>query len=124
MREEIKITLSKLTEQVNEGMKLKPLAEYYGIPVSRMSAILKQANLRIRSFRGPQVTLIDDTKEVEEESGIFNLAGEVKEESQDSSQPTSILDSEVQDFGWDSPETNEEESTEENNNNNLTPSYD
>lgn len=59
------ILLSHLREQVNEGMKLKQLAEYYEIPVAQMKRILKQANLRIRSFKGAPVVLIDDEETVE-----------------------------------------------------------
>lgn len=63
MAEQIKITLSDLKDKVEKGWKKKALAEHYGIPFSRMGAILKDAGLKIRSFRGPQVTLVDDLNE-------------------------------------------------------------
>lgn len=47
----VKIVKQVLEKQVSEGMKLKALSEYYGLPVTRMKAALKQAGLRIRSFR-------------------------------------------------------------------------
>ena len=65
-KEPKRILLSELKKQVDEGMKLKPLAEYYEIPVAQMKRVLKVAGLKIRSFRGPQFTLIDDVATKEE----------------------------------------------------------
>jgi hypothetical protein len=77
MSEIKKIYLSKLTQQVNEGMKLKPLAEYYGLPVAQMKKILNEAGLKIRKFRNPSYELVIDigeeesVEESEEEEKFF-----------------------------------------------------
>ena len=60
------IKKSELTNLIEQGYKMKELAEYYGIPVTRMKNIVKQAGLRIKSNRGETVVLVDDTNEIED----------------------------------------------------------
>lgn len=105
-KEPKRILLSELKKQVDEGMKLKPLAEYYEIPVAQMKRVLKQAGLKIRSFRGPQFTLIDDVA-AKEELPQFPW----NEEPEDSE------NNEVQESA---PEASEETQVP---NNDLTPNY-
>lgn len=129
MREEkIQIKLSVLTEQVEKGWKMKSLAEYYGIPVSRMSAILKQANLRIRSFRGPQVELIDDTEEPTLTPST--MIKSVKDTNEVSTEELPTTEEEVSDFdesdveeNWDLDNAGSGDISTEEDNNNLTPNY-
>ena len=56
----VKISVSTLKKQVEEGMKRKALAEYYGIPELQMAKVLKQAGLKIRKFHAPAFELVDD----------------------------------------------------------------
>lgn len=59
-KEPVKIILSKLKEQVEEGMKRKELAEYYGIPEMQMGKALKSAGLKIRKFHLPSFEIITE----------------------------------------------------------------
>ena len=65
-KETISINVTTLTKQVEEGMKKAALAEYYGIPVSQMTAALKQAGLKIRKFHAPAFVLVTDDVATEE----------------------------------------------------------
>ena len=65
-KETISINVATLTKQVEEGMKKDALAKYYGIPVSQMTAALKQANLKIRKFHKPAFVLVNDDVSTEE----------------------------------------------------------
>ena len=65
-KETISINVATLTKQVEEGMKKAALAEYYGIPVSQMTAALKQAGLKIRKFHAPAFVLVTDDVATEE----------------------------------------------------------
>lgn len=60
----ITVTVSDLTTKVNEGWKKDALAEHYGLPVTQMTQLLKDAGLRIRKFHRPKYELVDDTVEV------------------------------------------------------------
>lgn len=60
-QEKIKISLSVLTQQVNQGMKKAQLAEYYGLKQSQMTKVLQSAGLKIRKFHAPVFELLDDT---------------------------------------------------------------
>lgn len=75
-----KISLSFLKQQVEEGMKLQPLAEYYNLPVAQMKRVLKEAGLKIRKFKNPQYELIYDvTSEVDFEDNTNTLEVEQEE---------------------------------------------
>ena len=65
-KEIISINVATLTKQVEEGMKKAALAEHYGIPVSQMTAALKQAGLKIRKFHAPAFVLVTDDVATEE----------------------------------------------------------
>lgn len=127
-QEKIQIKLSVLTEQIEEGWKLKPLAEHYGIPVARMKDILKSADLRIRSFRGPQVELVDDTEEPTLTSST--MVESVEDTNEVSTEELPTTEEEISDFDESALEENwyldnagsGDFSTEEDNNN-LTPNY-
>ena len=121
-QEKIQIKLSVLTEQVEEGWKLKPLAEHYGIPVSRMRDILKSADLRIRSFRGPQVELVDDTVEEEKEEVLVES---VKDTNEVSTEELSFTEEEnsILEENWDLDNSGSGDASTEEDNNNLTPNY-
>lgn len=124
-QEKIQIKLSVLTEQVEEGWKLKPLAEHYGIPVSRMRDILKSADLRIRSFRGPQVELVDDTEEEEkEEVFVEPVKDTIEVPTEELPETEGEGPSEIEleeDWNLDSAGSGDTSTEEENNN--LTPNY-
>ena len=65
-KETISINVATLTKQVEERMKKAALAEHYGIPVSQMTAALKQAGLKIRKFHAPAFVLVTDDVATEE----------------------------------------------------------
>lgn len=56
----VKISLSTLRKQVEDGMKKKQLAEAYGISELQMGKVLKQAGLKIRKFHVPAFELVMD----------------------------------------------------------------
>ena len=55
----VQVTLSDLTNKVNEGWKKDQLAEYYGLPKAQVGKLLKQAGLTIRKFHLPKFELVD-----------------------------------------------------------------
>lgn len=61
MAEPVRVTLTDLTNKVNEGWKKVALAEHYSLPVSQMTQLLKDAGLKIRKFHKPKYQLVDDT---------------------------------------------------------------
>ena len=84
-KETISINVATLTKQVEEGMKKAALAEHYGIPVSQMTAALKQAGLKIRKFHAPAFVLVTDDVATEEidnpaTTEVADAPGEVAEE--------------------------------------------
>ena len=62
-KEPVRIILSKLKEQVEEGMKRKELAEYYGIAEVQMAKALKSAGLRIRKFHLPSFEIVAEEED-------------------------------------------------------------
>lgn len=72
------IKLSELKQKVQEGVKLKELAEYYGIAVMQMRRCLREAGLQIRKLHYPKFKLVDDTVTVSENS---DTAGNVEEQT-------------------------------------------
>lgn len=73
--EQVKIKPSVLKEQIDNGMKMKELAEHYGLPVAQMKNVLKTLGLEIRKFRKPLWV-------IEEEPEVSNL-----EEIEDTPEP-------------------------------------
>jgi hypothetical protein len=73
--EQVKIKPSVLKEQIDNGMKMKELAEHYGLPVTQMKNVLKTLGLEIRKFRKPLWV-------IEEEPEVTNL-----EEIEDTPEP-------------------------------------
>lgn len=63
--EPVKIVLSVLKNQIEEGWKLDRLKDHYGLPATQMQRVLKEAGLRIRQFRKPLFQLVDDTVQEE-----------------------------------------------------------
>ena len=61
----IQVSLTELKTKVEEGWKRDALAEHYGLPKQQMSALLRQAGLKIRKFHAPKFELVDDTAEVD-----------------------------------------------------------
>jgi hypothetical protein len=57
------ISLKGLTEQVEAGMKKNEIAEFYSLPISQVTALLKQAGLKIRKFHAKKFELIMDLEE-------------------------------------------------------------
>ena len=60
MKEQVKISITELTKQVNDGMRKKGIAEFYGIPEFQVGKLLKQANLKIRKIHALGFVLVDD----------------------------------------------------------------
>lgn len=65
MKPQVEISITKLTEQVNAGMRKKGIAEFYNIPEFQVGKLLKQANLKIKKIHAPAFVLISD-KQVED----------------------------------------------------------
>ena len=59
----IQITQSDLQSKVQEGWKKAALAEHYGLPMTQMGRVLKDAGLTIRKFHAPKYELIRDEVE-------------------------------------------------------------
>lgn len=101
----VDIKISLLERQIEAGMKLKELAEFYSLPVAQMKKVLKQANLRIRNFRRPQFNLIDDTVADTQVENVVSgtefeepiLINAVEAENQTASQIETEI---VQDISW------------------------
>lgn len=64
----IKISPATLKQQVEEGWKLKPLAEHYGLPVAQMKKALQTLGLKIRKF---QESKFEFEEEIEEQAQDF-----------------------------------------------------
>lgn len=62
---QVKIVPSVLRAEIEEGMKLIPLAEKYNLPVIQMKAVLKQLGLQIRRFHLPKFIIVDEEAELE-----------------------------------------------------------
>lgn len=62
--EQVKIKPSVLKEQIDNGMKMKELAEHYGLPVAQMKNVLKTLGLEIRKFRKPLWVIEEEEPEV------------------------------------------------------------
>lgn len=60
MKTQVKINITELTKQVNDGMRKKEIAEFYGIPEFQVGKLLKQANLKIRKIHALAFVLVDD----------------------------------------------------------------
>ncbi len=65
----VPIVRAVFAAQVQEGMKKDALAEHYGLPVSHITAILKELGLTIRKFHRPKYTLVDTVEEAEAITG-------------------------------------------------------
>ena len=77
MSDKVQIVPSVLRKQVEEGWKLKPLAEHYNLPVAQMKKALKALNLTIRKFHEPKWEFAEEsTVEVEEAVETVNTAVE------------------------------------------------
>lgn len=60
---DVKIVPSVLKQQVEEGWKLKPLAEHYGLPVAQMKKALQALGLTIRKFHLPKFEFVNEDQE-------------------------------------------------------------
>lgn len=64
----VTIVPSVLRQQVEEGWKLKPLAEHYGLPASQMKKALQAQGLTIRKFHNPKFVFAEEATEQEVEA--------------------------------------------------------
>lgn len=70
----VTIVPSVLKNQVEEGMKLKELASFYGLPETQMKKALQAQGLKIRKFHAPKfVFLEEEQNEVQEVVEIENI---------------------------------------------------
>ena len=71
----VEIKPSVLREQVEQGMKLDALAEYYGLPKSQMKKALQQLGLKIRRFHEPKFVIVseEETTESHHNTNIENV---------------------------------------------------
>ncbi len=75
MSEQIRIVKQDLEQKVQEGWKKDALAEHYGLPVTQMTKLLKEAGLTIRKFHKPKYVLVD---EVEAEEIVTDINVEME----------------------------------------------
>lgn len=61
----VTIVPSVLRQQVEEGWKLKALAEHYGLPDAQMKRALKAQNLTIRKFHNPKFVFAEEGETTE-----------------------------------------------------------
>ena len=90
---QVKIVPSVLRAEIEEGLKLIPLAEKYNLPVMQMKAVLKQLGLQIRRFHTPKFIIVDEEAEVEP-TPLEVLIEEVKIEKGsdlDIDKPTAVI---------------------------------
>ena len=59
----VEIKPSVLREQVEQGMKLDTLVEYYGLPKSQMKKALQQLGLKIRRFHEPKFVIVEENEQ-------------------------------------------------------------
>lgn len=57
------INPNTLKKQVEEGWKLKALAEHYDLPVSQMKKALKMQNLNIRKLHAPKFSFLENEQD-------------------------------------------------------------
>lgn len=77
----VKISLTTLKKQVEDGMKKGQLAEYYGMSELQVGKLLKQAGLKIRKFHKPVFELVmDELEPVVTEVETQPIAGVLEEE--------------------------------------------
>lgn len=71
----VEIKPSVLREQIEQGMKLDALAEYYGLPKSQMKKALQQLGLKIRRFHEPKFIIVseEETTESHHNTNIENV---------------------------------------------------
>ena len=74
----VKINPKVLAQQVEDGLKLDALAEFYGLPKTQMRKALKQLDLKIRRFHKPLFEF-EEAEEVEN-TPIYN---EVEDNAED-----------------------------------------
>ena len=94
MSETKKITRSEFTSLVNQGLKKAQIAEFFGIPKSKVAEILKTWGLRIKATRSAGVLLIDDTVDTNEsipEEPIMSADTCVAEPEEVSSEDSPII---------------------------------
>lgn len=59
----VRITLSQLREIVANGATKQEIADTFGLPMTQVVKLLKQANLKTKRQIAPKFELIDDTVE-------------------------------------------------------------
>jgi hypothetical protein len=94
-QEKVKISLSVLTQQVEQGMKKPQLAEYYGLKAAQMTKVLQAAGLKIRKFHAPVFELLDDTDNTVEQE--VTQAPDPIEEALDVVESTTVFEEVTQD---------------------------
>lgn len=80
MSEQVRIVRSTLEQQVQDGWKKDKLAEHYGLPMTQMTQVLKEAGLKIRKFHKPKYVLVDEVEQeqIQDEGPYEALAVEAE----------------------------------------------
>jgi hypothetical protein len=76
---QVQIVPRVLKQQVEEGWKLKPLAEHYGLPEAQMKQALKALGLQIRKFHAPKFVFVDETIEDNAEQVLETIVHDAEE---------------------------------------------
>lgn len=80
-KEPKKVVLSELKALVEEGKKMKDIAEFYGLPVNTTRNLLKKAGLKISRSQSPKFILIDDSQERAEVEDVAEVEKMVASDS-------------------------------------------
>lgn len=91
----VQIVPSVLRKQVEEGWKLKPLAEHYNLPVAQMKKALKALDLTIRKFHAPKFEFVEENTEESVTDINVETQNTVEEEVTESDVQGSILEAEL-----------------------------
>lgn len=77
--EKVEIVKSDLVRMLTtEGKNKRDIALHYGVPLSEITRIMKENNLRARSYRKPRAKFVDDTPVNEESNSQESEVREVE----------------------------------------------
>lgn len=77
----VEIRPSVVKQQIEDGMKKKELADYYGLPMTQMTKVLQQLGLRIKQNHLPKFVILseDNTSIVEANTVVTDDMGTASE---------------------------------------------
>lgn len=107
MSEPVKIVYDTLKGQVEQGLKLEQLKDFYGLNISQMKNVLKQTGLKIRKTRKNPAFIIEGFT-IETESPSKNEEPEIQDETDLEDEMPQVEQSPEEDLPTTSPTDKEE----------------